>query len=342
MGDSISDILTKTLKTDRESFNARFAERRLAGYRIDGNEFLDHIATSIDPIVCAVADALPERVRATLDGLYDVSLDLFAVSLLGDGSKCLEVKELWDRVLPAASLPLARDPARVAASLSNAVYNLAMQDDTRPAWWMDRMVELANGCDDAESFLQCGRILAWQAGMAQYREPALEAARQLEPDLALRALGISDECPSPELDKVISRLESDPWLSATEALNGDHQRTTIEQVRTVGGFRGFGGVFLRPPVASCDDNGLWVSDGEFVWRMIVDTYGWYLHRSGSGAIPENQERDQIGLDRNGTARWQDVTADFPQLANAGSVACNNESLAVTVPTSHHVFILTRR
>src|SRR5262245_11911992 len=97
----LSEALTTVLKTDRESFNARFAERRRAGCQIDTVAFLEHLATVVDPIVQEVARHFFERARAAVGELYDLSLELFAASLLGPRARIVPVDAVWRRLLPS-------------------------------------------------------------------------------------------------------------------------------------------------------------------------------------------------------------------------------------------------
>src|SRR5262245_53116578 len=127
----LSEAFTTVLKTERESFNARFAERRFAGSRIDGGAFLDHLANVVDPIVRTVAERFPDRARVAIQQLYDLSLNLFAASLLGPTARMPQVDAVWRRLLPVLGGFVAREPARLAGSLSNAAYNIAVQAETR-------------------------------------------------------------------------------------------------------------------------------------------------------------------------------------------------------------------
>ena len=338
----LSEPFAAALKSDRESFNARFAERRLAGSQIDGGAFLDHLQTVVDPIVQAVAARFPERTRAAVGQLYDLSLDLFTAALLGPRTRSPHVDAVWRRLLPALGVFLARDPARIAGSLSNAAWNLGQQPDVKVEWWIDRMRELSAHCDSLEGLLECGKVLAWQAGMAQYRTAALETAGNLAPVLAARALQLPAGADAAHVHGALDRLKLDPWLTAEKAQEPAPPPQTISCVRTLGAFRGFGGTFLRPPSVSSAEGSLWVGDGESFWRMQADAYGWHLQRSGSGPVPANQGRRIISMDRQGTVQWDDVTARFPELSGAVTAAFDGTTLAVTIPTSHHVFLLARR
>jgi hypothetical protein len=339
---SLSEPFAAALKARRESLNARFAERRKAGGPIDAPAFLEHLAAVVDPIVQAVDREFPERTRAAVEQLYDLSLELFTLSLLGPRARLPQVDAVWRRLLPSFGRFLARDPARVAGCLSNAAWNLVQQAGTRPDWWIGAMGDLAADCKGIDDVLGCGIVLAWQAGMAQYRTGALEQARKLPPTLAARALHLPGDASLARVASALDRLSHDPWLTTGSAAENDGDVKSTVCVRTLGGFRGFGGAFLRPPKVSGSDGCLWVGDGEFFWELRADVYGWHLHRTGAGSVPANQARDGIAIDRKGTVSWQGACAAFPDLAGASSIGCDGTTVAVTVPTSHHVFLLARR
>jgi hypothetical protein len=332
----------EALKADRQALNGRFVERRVAGCQIDAEAFLHHLATVVAPIVCEIASVFPERARLAVGQLYDVSLELFGASLLGPAARIPEVEALWRRLLPSIPKALARDPARLVGKLSNAVVNVASQSGTRPEWWISRMVELAPQCETGDDMLSCGKFLAWQAGMAQYRVAALEVARKLPQTLKTRMLNLHSEMSPATVVAVIERLASDPWLSVADAAVGRLHAPAIECVREIGAFRGFGGPFVRPPTVSYADGSFWAGDGERRWQFFADEFGSYFHAEGGGHVAKNEPAREVRVQSNGTVHWQDERKSFPFLAAATSFACDGATLAATIPTSHHVFLLARR
>jgi hypothetical protein len=42
---------------------------------------------------------------------------------------------------------------------------------------------------------------------------------------------------------------------------------------------------------------------------------------------------------DGTIRWQGLERMFPELAHATSFATTADTLAITIPTSHHIFLV---
>jgi hypothetical protein len=135
------------------------------------------------------------------------------------------------RLLPPLARLASRAPARVLASLANALHQIGTTPGARVDAWVDALEALGPACPDADVLLRLGQVLAWRAGLAHYRSGALAVARALPEELARRAL----ELPAgADVREAIERLDSDPWF-APGAPAG------LRSVARVGAFRGFGG-----------------------------------------------------------------------------------------------------
>src|SRR5437773_3774 len=78
---------------------------------------------------------------------------------------------------------------------------------------IERMMALARLAGDVGSFLDSGKVLAWRAGMTQYREGALATARKHETPVAARALGLAEGAPAADVAAAIDRITENPWIS---------------------------------------------------------------------------------------------------------------------------------
>ena len=137
---------------------------------------------------------------------------------------------------------VAREPSRVAGSITNALYNLSRTPGARPKDWWSTDFHL---CQSVAEFLDYGIILAWRCGMPQYRRSALEKAKSLLPELAANALGLPQTTTPERLTDVIRNLTNNPWILPQDALQNAKRQLKI--VATAGAFRGFNGQFLAPP-----------------------------------------------------------------------------------------------
>lgn len=331
--------LAEFLARHREACNNKFAVAKQKVSDLDGAAFLEHLATTADPIVRAVAGSFAERADTTAMTLYDLSLELFMAGLIGPAAKTVWISEVWRRLLPELPVLMAREPRKLTACASNAVTNISATPGTRPGSWIEGMLAVGPQCADLAALIDCGKVLAWRAGMAQHRFGALAAARGLPAKLAGMALGLSREPSADELRQAIEQLEQDPWLKPEQALSLDSQQYSIRLVARAGAFRGFGGPFLRPPTLFCSQDGLIAFDGEGQWRILADACGVVCLRDDhekNAAKPT-----EISVDNSGKVSWDDQMASFPDLREPLSQAGVERTFAVTIATSHHVFLLAK-
>jgi hypothetical protein len=343
----IHPALADALRADRESLNHRFALRQRAGAKIDELAFQQHLRMTVNELVTGVGNVFAQRVRAVVNALFDVSLDLFAAGLLGTTTKHSHVSAAWREVLPKATNLLARDPLRVAGCLSNAVDHLAAQPSARPSEWIELMRDVSPHCGSVPQWMDAGKVVAWRAGLVKYRSAALRLAREMPWKLAARCVGAT--CPYGDVGDAtesdwyerLARLETDRWYSPVKN-NVPQVSRSLRLVRTTGGFRGFGGPCLRPPTVTAADGGLFVSDGDAIWHLLADVYGTLWQRAAT--LPASAAAGvtpKIAIDSRGRVAWDTTAHEFAELADAGSFACDGQTLAVTMPTSHHVFLLAR-
>jgi hypothetical protein len=329
------------LRASRESFNRRFAQRRYAGAKIDEQAFQEHLQTTVNDLVGCIAAVQQERVQPVLDSLFDASLDLFEAGLLGAEARHPHVIAAWREILPHASRLLAREPARIVGCLSNAADRIATQTSARPDEWTKAMRDLSQHCDSVSQWLNVGKVLAWRVGMVQYRSAALHLARELPCRLSARCFELPDDINEMDWHKQLDKLERDRWFSPLTRAAAPSLALRI--VRTTGGFRGFGGPCLRPPTVNASADMLFIADGCETWQLIADAFGtlWYRVRTAPPQCKAVGMASKVTIDRRGRIAWDGICQDFPELAEASSFDCDGQTLAVTVPTSHHVFLVAR-
>jgi hypothetical protein len=331
------------LQKQRDGLNTRFHLRRQVGARIDGADLLQHLRDVVEPILREVHAVAPDRVAPAVTGLYETSLDLLGASLLGAEPKSPFVNRVWREVLPQMPRLIAHHARDVAGRLSNAVQHVAGQPGARPDEWLARMGRVAHECGSVSHLLDCGRAAAWLSGLVQYRSAGLAALHTLPPGLACRVAGVPLDTSAGAWARACTRLSEDPWLTVKTALAEDRPMFAIELVARAGAFRGFGGPFRRPPTIAAEGGQFLVEDGESEWGLLADAYGVFFHRTGDARRTERRPRpvESAAIDPAGRVRWNGAEAVFPFLASATSTACNGKTVAVTIPTSHHVFLLAR-
>jgi len=334
----ITGALAGALERGRERFNAKFAEARVAGNRVDESELARHLADVVAPIVESVAVAFSEKVDAVTAALFDLSLDLLGRDLLGNGGP---IDVAWQRLLPQIPGAIVASPRRTIGAMSNAIHNLARTPGVRVESWLDEMISAGSLFRTGDELLAVGRIVAWRAGMAHLRRMALESTPLLRPELATAALGVDYNA---DLHEVVEALLKDPW--ADPAAVASRRRLTPElRIRTrVGAFRGFGGIFHTPPTVVLVDGQFLVGDDESTWVLFVDRFGATFTRAGViDAADEIYDPDpELRLTESGTVHAGGNMARFEELTGASSWASDGDTLVVTLPHSHAVRVVSAR
>jgi hypothetical protein len=329
----LTGLFAQQLEARRARFNAKFAEAKRRRPRLDGAAFAEVLRANVAPVADAVARVSPERLPETVDALYDLALELTGQELLGPGTRYPLIARGWDQLLPLAARLLAESPQTVTGSLSNALYNLAVTPGARPQQWLELMRSLIESSPDAATLLRAGQVAAWRAGMAHYRTGALELCRALSPAIARAALGLPAADGS--LDETLVQMTADPWFDP--ARSSEAKSRAIKIVTRVGAFRGFGGLFLRPPIVASADEHFLVTDGEDTWLLSADAFGATFHRVAG--IPTTKPVTPFSLGPDGRVKAGSLNAKLPELADATSHAANTTTLAVTTALSHAVSLI---
>ena len=106
----------------------------------------------------------------------------------------------------------------------------------------------------------------------------------------------------------------------------------------VGAFRGFGGLFLSPPMVSYADGHFYVSAADQQWLLTADLFGATFHRADHALTP-NRPKSPFKIEKNGTVTQGAQTRQFPELENCKSWVADATTLAVTSPLSHAVYLI---
>ncbi len=333
----IDGPLAEVLERGRERFNARFVYARQLNRRLDPAEFAELLIAVVDPIVREAARKAPDSVDRVTEALYDISLELLGRECLGNTPRVSSVDRVWRTFLPAIPHLLVQEPRRVAASISNAVYNMALEPSVRAECWIEAMSKLAFLCEDAATFLKAGQVTAWRCGMAHYRDGALAVWRELPDNLMQAVLDLPTGQASPDREELFTAL-SDTWGIVNAPEEPGKNKLTVQ--KKVGGFRGFGGPFICPPEVTVADGVLYAYDSEFCWSIHADRFGATFQRFGkdipTDAGPGNRN---FRVDQDGAVVKNKTTTRFPIFRTCTSFASTDATLAVTLPRSHLVFLV---
>jgi hypothetical protein len=323
----ISARLAEALQSRRSDFNQRF---RLAAQRhphLDGEELLQFIAHCVDPIVEAVHSRYPGAVDDVLVSAYDCALQLVGQQLTARQGRYAVIADVWREILPAAANVLVTDSRRLIPALTNAVHQLATIDSAAANRWKMRMAHAAAEVTSADDLLLLGLVLAWQCGLAHYRDGALAALDSLSDPLACMALEVTPT----RRQETLRRLHADRWFDPTHP-----QREALRIVRTFGAFRGFGGGFLQPPLIRGTHGGWVVQSAADHWFLVADAFGATLHRASVEEWNSAADREH----HVGTRVVHDgQQLDLPGAGPITSSSLSEQAIACTFAHSHQIVLV---
>lgn len=334
----VSTVLSDALAAGRPHFNARVAEVRHRQPAFDVAAFSAFLRTGVEAVAQSVVAVAPDRTSAAVASAYDIALELVAQGLAGPGARSTHMDQTWTAVAPRCGRLLATQPFEVLGMLSNAVAHLTGQTGARPQDWIDDMVRLAEHAASVEQLRLLGQVVAWRAGLAQFREGALHAADSLPPMLALLALGTKEPDRSDAWQTVRQAHRADPWWCESP-----QRRESLRQGVVVGQFTGFGGGFAEPPQVRANPIGFTVHSAGRFSLLMADAYGAVL-------LPSNEtEYDEAaGAARPPAAKvtgnhlviaGRSIELDLP--VDSCAVVENERSVALTSAYSHAIRVYPR-
>ena len=270
------------------------------------------------------------------EALYDLSLELIGADCLGAGSHYGVMDLVWSALFPKIPALLSEDPLRVAAAVSNAVYNLEQESSVDTSKWAEQVEKITGLCSDAGQFLDAGKVLAWRCGMAHYRNSAIKLLDNLPEKLILEIIGLSRDSSGVTKADVIQSLE-DPWITPKKI--GSGHKKSLKIVAKAGGFRGFGGPFVTPPQVASTPERLYAFDNECCYSIFADSFGVTMQRYGPDIPNDVNGSNHFKLDKSGKASKGNYSAESKVFKGYSSYASTEDTMAVTLPRSHQVFIV---
>lgn len=332
----VQEPLASVFRSGRDLFNARFAEARRQRPTLDAARFTDFIHGTLDPLARAWSGSR-ERLAPLVIAAYDVALQMLEDPVTGDRAGGGILGDAWRRLVPANWTLAESDPNRFFASVANALHHLTRSPGTKAELWIATMATLAPRSPDLETFLTLGQIVAWRAGLASYRQGALDLLGTVPADLALVALGAPAKG---DLAGIRTRLQRDAWFDP--ALPPLLDNTAPRVVGRVGGFRGLGGNFVEPPVVAVYQGQWFVRSGDQYWLLLADAFGHAFHRAtreeflaAQGTptdVPGIQVSNEAIVTRHGRLA-------NPAVGDMTSAAVLPDAIALTSRHSHAIFLI---
>ncbi|VTR98895.1 hypothetical protein [Tuwongella immobilis] len=341
----IHPMLVSALGDLRERMNAQFQQAKRGAPQLDGPGFLKVVREQLNPLAIAFAErAQPLSAadfRAVILSAYEVLLTLASKGLIGPRARLPQLESHWSAAMQAVLPRLQSGHAELLAAYTNALVHLETTPGVRVGEWVILLERLAAVRVELSYLKAVGQVAAWRCGMAMLRPGALALAKNL-PVAALAILFGLPETDPARIGREVQQLLLNPWhdpamVSATIA----KPEADLEIVGELGAFRGFGGMFRQPPLVSTNAGLIHVTDCESTWVLMADAFGAVFTRL-EGELPDDFSASVYALKRDGTVVGPHRKRKFPLFAGASSHCSTETTLAVTLPHSHHVFLVTER
>lgn len=322
----------QALEAHRERLNVQFQLARQQFPRLDGQRFLTHLKELVSPVYDAANSQPSSNPDLLLDALYGAALTLSGRGLF---DRFEPLQRAWREVLANVPHLVALEPKKMVVSVSNLVCNLMGEPEMEANRWVERMSKAGKPIQDVESFKQAGVIMAWQCGYAIARDEALRCCKLLDPAIICFLLGLPPMNPE-EVEAIIDRMEQDPWHEPKEA----NKPKPLGVLRIVGNFKGFGGVFLNPPIVTIEDGYVIAEDKTGQWQLIADAFGAMFRRHEGVKISEiTNFSPDFKIDDKGEVLKNNERSRIEGLQNWASAASTSQIMAVTLADSHQIFLV---
>lgn len=333
---TVAGPLAELLRAKRERINnaVKLSRLRRPGLRDDDVHVL--LRDVIGPVAESLHEKFPAKAGDALTAIFERGLSWMGARLLGPGAQYPELTIGWRELLCRLPELVGADPLFVASAACNAMYYLCATPGARVQDWVETMMQVGPRCASPNAFFDAGAVAAWRCGFPRLRQAALQACLRLPDAIAREALGVS--AAEPSMHEIVSALQRDPWLKPDRVGRAD--KGALKAVARVGGFRGFGGCFLQPPVLKRTEHGIMAVDREAAWLLAADAFGATLIRFGEPSSAEAiKGADVITITARGAAVCGNLKADFPEYTAAASVATSGKTLALVPKHSHWVHLI---
>jgi hypothetical protein len=327
-----SPLLIRVLSENRGALNSLFAFEKEKNPRLDGSLFSRYLVRFIQPVVEKLSGSEYSSLEKMVLSLYGRTLELISKNVLGSGRYPGMDESLLELIISYAKLMLD-DPESFFPAAVNGFLNVCGLSPEKAGLWKEKMKEISGYLSDITGFREKGLAAAWTCGMAVFRERGLEILGSSDPAVVKTLLETDEALSREERDAIIQTLKENPW-------NGVWRRNKQSPViRSIGGFAGFGGEFLRPPELFPDQGDIVASDGENHFLLHADLFGQVLVPAELPGEKGN-ERDGTVI-KNGVIDTGNAVVPLPERYNipVKSGIISGSTCAFTSPQSCKIFII---
>mgnify|MGYP003632084659 CR=1 FL=1 len=325
-----SVALKAYFQAERDTCNQMVASVRHQYPNLNLDDFNWFLTDCLDPVVLSLDSQSNQITFHVAHAGFKYGLELACFNWLKSETKKAILFKVWNDLYPRVDSVLKESPSELFAGTSNSLNNILAFGEDKLNVWLDLMIKSCDEINSIEQFKIIGIVSAWLAGLAQYREIALQKINEL-PDVVTRKLfKLSD---SHDLNYHFDQLKTSRWFEPQQ-IKTSKTGTEIREKYRIGHCSLVGGDFPLPPNVFVEDDLLYVISDTHIWRLYADSFGATLIPSDNLQPEELKQIDQQ-ISNNSALR---SLGRFSDLTDINSVAQLDDTLVFTSPETFSVII----
>lgn len=301
------------LREQHGVYNGLYVDHELKYGRPYGRSLQQWIVRDVEPAVAAIAQNRTDRLPAVFKAFYRELLRLAGSGLLF--SHEAEYRALW-RVCAKAPGIVSLSPVAVLSSLHAALQSVRSLRPAKTTSWLSLMEATVTACTSLEELLNCGRMNAWFCGLAHLREKCGEQFPKLSDGLK-EALQTNSPLRQP-----LENLFAAHWFNKGGPVF----------IEAPGGFTGWSGAFISPPLLREAAPHVLAADGEAAYLVFADEFGSVLLPVGGSRSTANGNLSPLKTFR------EKFGAHLVPYDDVSSCVLKNNTLFFTRHSSHYIYI----
>lgn len=325
-----SAALKAYFQAERDTCNQMVASVRHQYPNLNLDDFKWFLTHCLDPLIVTLDGQSNQITFHVAHAGFQYGLELASLNWLKSESKKALLFKAWNDLYPRVDSLLSLSPGELFAGTSNSLNNILAFGEEKPNSWLDLMIKSCDEISSIEQFKITGVVSAWLAGLAQYREIALQKINELPDGVTRKLFKLSD---SHDLNFHFDQLKASRWFEPQQ-IKASTSGTEIREKYRIGKCSFVGGDFPLPPKIFVEDEQMYVFSDTHIWKLYADSFGATLIPSDNLQPEElKQIEQQISNNPKLTSLGR-----FSDLTDINSVAQLDDTLVFTSPETFSVII----
>lgn len=265
----VSEQFIQYLRKGRTDFNSLFTKYSVLNKSVSIEEFSETLYFLTDAL--QKNPGCPQITFEIFSEYYEVALQLTEKRVLSSGKIYINFRENFAKIISLIPVYLLLFPKQNMHRLVSALKSIQNEKSTNIVMWISLMSEIALATEYSDIFYKGIFVAAWRCGAALYRESALHTLGTLPENITAAIFGVKGKSST----EVAAFLLANPLQPADSLVSHPKNKTELVK-RFIGDFSGFGGQFITPPVITCENEDVFLTDDRQTFRLHADAYGYSL------------------------------------------------------------------